>query len=329
MKRTLRSGASRQATLQEGFSGESLEQKGDHWLFTAAERGGKPTSSPGIVPALENGIRIVEFLNRHPSHTASLIEISSHLQISKSHCHSILKTLQYCDWIKFDQRAKTYRLYSGILASASAVLRNAALDTISERFSKFVQRVSLPCTLAQPQSDGSFVLIHKISADTIEVSFPTGHRFSADAPAHMRAYYGWQTPENLEKYIADWTPMHYTDSSVVTASRLRREIAATRKRGYARSVGEYTDGMMSLALPIFDKDGDIAYIVTCIAPTRMLQPREETVAREMTDAVQEIHWATFAHPSNGFGDQRDSSVWSGEASEKKSSPSAGAQGEGV
>jgi DNA-binding IclR family transcriptional regulator len=276
------------------LSRENLERAGDRLRFTTTEEGALPIPSPGIVPALENGIRIIEFLNRHLPHTTSLAEISSYLHISKSHCHAILKTLQYYGWVRFDSRAKTYRLYSGILASASAVWRNPVLDIISERLTRFVTTVLLPCTVAQPQSDGSFVLIHKISSAKVEVSVPLGQRYPADAPAHMRANYAWRPPEALEDYIRQWKPTLYTNASVVTPSQLRKEIAATKKRGYARSMGEYTDGMMSIALPIFDREGDIAYVITCIAPVGMLAPVEATVAEEMRDAVREIHQATLA-----------------------------------
>jgi DNA-binding IclR family transcriptional regulator len=286
--------------VPERPSREDIRLEGERWRLTAEEDAASVPAAPGLVPALENAIAIIELLNRNPPHTASLAEISSSLSISKSHCHSILKTLTYYGWLKFDHRVKTYQLYSGILSSASAVWRNPALDAIRERLSTIPGSVGVPCTLAQPQTDDSFVLIYRFSAMQMEVSVPIGHRYPRDAPAHMRAYLAWQPADRLARWIETWRPVAYTGLSLLAPDTLRREIAATRRRGYARSAGEFTDGLMALALPIFDRDGEVSFVVTCASLAPMIAPIEEQVATEMIKAVVDIHRATLARPPVNF-----------------------------
>jgi DNA-binding IclR family transcriptional regulator len=281
-------------------SREALRFEGARWRLTAVEDVSSIPAAPGLVPALENAIAIIEFLNRTEPHTASLVEISSSLSISKSHCHSILKTLTHYGWLKFDQRVKTYQLYSGILSSASAVWRNPSLDAIRERLSAIPGGTGAPCTLAQPQGDDSFVLMYRFSAVQMEVSLPIGHRYPRDAAAHMRAYVAWQPEERLAAWFETWRPIAYTSLSLVTPEAVRCEIAATRLRGYARSAGEFTDGLMALALPIFDRDGEVAFVVSCASLMTMVEPIEEQVASEMIRAVVDIHRATLARPPAGF-----------------------------
>lgn len=47
-------------------SRETLEQQGGRWRLVGEEEALPAHSPPGLVPALENAIAIVEFLNRTP-----------------------------------------------------------------------------------------------------------------------------------------------------------------------------------------------------------------------------------------------------------------------
>jgi DNA-binding IclR family transcriptional regulator len=282
------------ASSDDGRSLEHLQREGARWRLTAPEDGVPAKAPPGLVPALENVVAIIEYLNRTPPHSFSLAELASTLEISRSHCHAILKTLTYYGWLKFDGRLKTYRLHSGILASASTVWRSPALDTIRERLSLIPQAVATTCTLSQTQADDSFVLIDTWNGPEIEVSVPIGHRYPRDAAAHMRAYIAWQPPEALDRWIAAWKPVRYTQASIITADDLRAEVEATRARGYARSVGEFTVGIVSLALPIFDAEGEVDFIFNCVLFANMTAQDEVRIAAEMKQAALHIHRATLA-----------------------------------
>lgn len=278
-----------------------LEPRGDRWLLRGGDETINPHKAPGIVPALENGIAIIAYLNRCAPRAASLAEISSALHISKSHCHSLLKTFTYFEWLQFDGDAKSYRLQSAILSDASSLLNSPIIGVIRPQLTELVERLSLPCVLSEPLSDDSFVVIDRFNAHHImEVSFPVGHRFSRNAPAQMRAYLAWQTPERIDRWMQDWQGVPYTDASVLNAQALRAEIGATRRRGYSRSVGEFTAGLMAMALPIFDRSGRIAYVFNISSLVGTLLPREEEAAYEMQRSAARIHRAIAANVPPDF-----------------------------
>jgi DNA-binding IclR family transcriptional regulator len=282
-------------------SGARLHYEGDHWMLSAGGQFVSERDAPGIVPALENGIAIIAYLNRKAPRAAGLAEISSTIGISKSHCHSLLKTLTHFDWLSFDEDTKTYRLQSGIISDASSLLNSPIINVIRPLLAELVQRLELPCVLSEPMSDDSFVVVDRINAHHImEVSFPMGHRFSRNAAAQMRAYLAWQNPERIDRWMQDWHPVAYTESTVMDAAALRAEIGATRRRGYARSVGEFTEGLMALALPIFDRSGQVAYVFNISSLVNTLLPREQDVAREMQRTAAHIHRALAARVPPDF-----------------------------
>lgn len=294
------SGEGKQST-EAGLYRSQLQQEGARWYLTAQDLELPRTQAPGLVPALENAIAVIDYINRTPPHIASLAEISTTLGISKSHCHNILKTLVHFGWLSFDSRAKTYELHAGIVATASSLLGSPQLDRIRAELVQLVRRIEIPAVLAQPQPDDSFVVVDKFNGpQSMEVSFPIGHHMPRDSVANSRAYLAWQSQEKIDRWMENWRPVRYTSATLLTPEAVRAEIAATRKRGYARSVGEFTDGLMALGMPIFNRFGEVSYIFTCSGLLSAMAPREESLAREMIRTAIAANQAVLGRMPSDF-----------------------------
>lgn len=281
-------------------SRETLRHDGTHWLVSPATplhyRAGL-----GLVPALDKAIAIIEYVNRADDDGATLVNIATALGISKSHCHSILKTLQEHGWFRFDENAKSYSLHAGLLGSVSKLLGIPAIDIIRRELSGLVSEVRFPCVVSQPMADDSFMLVDKFYDPLrMEVSLPIGFRYPKDASAQMRAFLAWAPETHVNAWLANWSPVQYTPTTPMTPKAIRDELAETRKRGYARSRGEFTDGLMALALPIFDRRGIVEFVVNCSAPIDAMSPVERDVAVAMQGAVSRIHQQTLGKFPAGF-----------------------------
>lgn len=273
-----------------GLYRSHLRQEGSRWQLVAQDEALPRTEAPGIVPALENAIAILDYINRTPPHVTSLAEVSSALAISKSHCHNILKTLAHFGWVKFDARVKTYELASGLLAVASSLHGAPALDRIRAELTQLVLRIGVPAVLAQPLPDDTFVVLDKFNLpNAMEVSFPIGHHFPRDSTANSRAYLAWQSPEKIDAWMQRWRPVRYTTATLLDPTEVRSEIDATRKRGYARSIGEFTEGLMAIGIPVFDRSGDVTYVITCSGLLTNMLPREEVLAKELVRTAVTIN----------------------------------------
>jgi DNA-binding IclR family transcriptional regulator len=279
---------------------EKLTHDGTHWMVTSSVGDGRKPGL-GLVPALDKAIAIIEYLNWQPDDEATLANISSALEITKSHCHSILKTLQEHGWLRFDERAKTYALHPGLLGSVSKLLAIPIIDIIRTEISNLVSAIRLPCVLSQPMPDDTFMLIDKFHDPMrIEVSLPIGFRYPRDASAQMRAYLAWMPEEKIQAWFQDWKPVRYTAATLMTQKDIVGELQATRQRGYARSRAEFTDGLMALALPIFGKSGEVEFIINCSAPIDVMSALEGDVSTAMRRAVQKIHQQTLARLPRNF-----------------------------
>ncbi len=280
-----------------------LRQDGLHWVLRPSDPPDFARNAPlGVVPALERAIAIIAYLNRAAPRPVALAELSATLEISKSHCFSLLKTLVHYDWLHFDAATKTYRLQSGILRDAASVLNDSAtIELVRPALATLVDRVRVPCLLSRPLVDDSFVVVDRFDAGCdLEIAVPVGHRFPRDACAQMRAYLAWSDEERVERWFRSWHPLRYTERTLIDAGAIRAEIAATRRRGYARSLGEFTDGLMALALPLFDRHGEVAFVFNCSSLLPMLKPRETDVASAMIETARDIHRALGAPVPKDF-----------------------------
>ena len=294
-------GGNEQPAEPAGHYQSHLRQEGGKWQLVAEDRDVKRAQAPGIVPALENAIAILDFINRTPPHVASLAEIAGSLAISKSHCHNILKTLVHFGWLKFDDRAKSYELSSGLIAAASSLHGAPVLGRIRAELARMVTRINLSAVLTQPLPDDTFVVIDKFNVPgAMELSFPIGHHFPPETTAASRAYLAWQSPGRIDAWMRNWQPIRYTSATLMTPDDVRREIEATRRRGYARSVGEFTEGLMAFGMPIFDRMGEVIYVFTCSGLLNAIAPREEAIAREVIRSAIEIHRAILGRPPADF-----------------------------
>lgn len=279
---------------------EKLSHDGTHWMVTSSTGEGRKPGL-GLVPALDKAIAVIEYLNWQPVEHTTLANISSALEITKSHCHSILKTLQEHGWLRFDERAKTYALHPGLLGSVSKLLAIPMVDIIRTEIAALVSAIRLPCVLSQPMPDQTFMLIDKFHDPMrMEVSLPIGFRYPRDASAQMRAYLAWMRDDAVQRWFEDWTPVQYTPATLTSKDAVIAELAATRQRGYARSSAEFTDGLMALALPIFGRSGDVEFVVNCSAPIDVMNALESEVSIAMQQAVAKIHQQTLARLPYSF-----------------------------
>jgi len=243
------------------------------------------------VPALTKAMAIVRYLNHAPLSGASLHDIANSLDITKSHCHNILKTLTHGRWLAYDEVRRSYSLAPSLLADVSRLIaRQSPSMLIHDELARLSRAADTPCVLTRVERDGSFVAIDKAEeAAELIVSVPIGHRFPPDAPAQMRVRLAWM-PEDLRKQeLARWRPRAYTKTTIVRKKAAWVEIEATRRRGYAISRAEFSPGVMTLAVPIFDTFGDVHMVLQCPGLVDKVILNEAEIAVELLRTAERLN----------------------------------------
>jgi DNA-binding IclR family transcriptional regulator len=243
------------------------------------------------VPAVTKAVAIVRYVNRVDGQGAALNDIAAGLGITKSHCHNILKTLTHEGWLVYDETRRLYLLAPRLLADISCLTgRRSPSALIHDELVKLSRATGTPCVLTRVERDGSFVAIDKAEeAAELIVSVPIGHRFPPDAPAQMRVRLAWMPEEERRQELARWRPRAYTKTTLVRKKAVLAELEATRQRGYSISRAEYSPGVMTLAVPIFDNRGDVQMVLQCPGLVDKVARNEARLATEVLRTAERLN----------------------------------------
>lgn len=257
---------------------------------TPARRGTAP------VPAVAKAIAIVRRLNSVAD--ATLPQIAADTGIGRSHCHAILRTLVDAGWVRYEPDRRCYGLGARIVSDSATALRNTArIERIHGLLEALARRISLPCVLSQPLPDGSFIVVDKVDGvRPTEVSVTLAQHYPPDAPVQMRAFLAWQDQDRIDAALAARPPTRHTRHTIAAPKRLRRELQATRRRGYAISRNEFIEGVVSVSVPLFDAEGAVAFIMQVPGFADDMTPRIEAIGAALMETQREIHrrWGAAA-----------------------------------
>jgi DNA-binding IclR family transcriptional regulator len=269
-----------------------IERKGGE---SAREFGGSPDAGY-VVPAVVKTIAIVKMLNDRGAEGASLPELSEQLGITRSHCFSILRTMMAYGWVEYGAKARLYTLSSGIAAdSSSALVSTAHLGTIRPYVTALSAATGFPCNLCEVIADGSFLVVCVANNfDPFVYGVPIGYRFPAASPHHLKAALAWLRPEQQAAALEAWVPVRFTSHTITERAALAGELRITRQRGYARSLGEFVEGFRTIALPVFNRDGNAFLVLSAFGREEQIAPREAEIATALVAKVEEIHLAIDA-----------------------------------
>ncbi|MFZ9450118.1 MAG: IclR family transcriptional regulator [Alphaproteobacteria bacterium] len=255
-----------------------------------------------LVPAVAKAVSIVRLLNGRGAAGASLAEVSQALSITRSHCYNILRALAEPGWVVYDQAARVFRLGPALAAdSTAALVSHPHLAIVRAAADRLAEAVALPCTVCEALADGSFLVVHTAHrVDDGVYLAPVGYRFPAAAAAQFKARTAWLAPAQQAEALEAWRPVRQPRTTIMDRGEMARDIAAARARGYALSRGEFVDGFVTLALPIFDRAGDVVLVVSCAARAEVPPAREARVARALAACAREIHVAIDGRPPVDF-----------------------------
>jgi DNA-binding IclR family transcriptional regulator len=79
-----------------------------------------------------------------------------------------------------------------------------------------------------------------------------------------------------------------TDKTITSRAVLERELATTRKRGFAASMQESEEGVASVAVAMTSPGGDLYAVNISMPTTRMSTAVRAKVAAALISAAQEI-----------------------------------------
>lgn len=229
------------------------------------------TSEDTPSPAVGRAIRILEYL-AHTQPEASLVEIANALELNKSTCFNILKSLIQSGIVVRDARFPIYRLGPKLVELGTASRRNYSYRALVQRaLAPLVNQYEIACLLAQllPHDAGIVVTDRVMPSRKDVLTAPIGHVYPLSVPAMGRIVLASRPFAEI---------VNLKDLRTLVRSggleQLKGQLDHFRALGYATSVEEYQRGVNAVATPVRGSDGDIALLL-CLLGHATNFPKEQ------------------------------------------------------
>lgn len=234
-------------------------------------------SDPSIrrysVPSVERVVRILYFLKRHKR--AGVSHIANSLEITRSNCFAILKTLQANDFVVFDEDTKKYSLGPTLLEFSQQISQDMSITHVAKPYlEKFVRSTGLSALLVQRINEARLLVIDRQdNSSEVRLTVAVGTRIPITHSATGRACLAYLEPAVIDHLVKTVPVKQLTPNTMTEPERILEDVEKTRTRGYAIAYGENMPGVTAIAAPVFNARGEPIYVVTTLGTASSI-PRE-------------------------------------------------------
>lgn len=206
-----------------------------------------------------------------PPETAGVTELARRLGLQKSVVHSLLATLAYHGLVEQDPETRQYRLGMGVFQLGQVVARRLSLHNVARPvMEELANQVLHSVHLVSRQGRIGVCVEEVIPPGRFRLTLNPGSTAPLHAGASFKAILAFLTVTEIDDYLN--TPLErFTDATICDPRRLREELAAIRRQGYAVSHGELCPGASAVAAPIRNHDGRVVASISVAELTPQLE----------------------------------------------------------
>jgi IclR family transcriptional regulator, KDG regulon repressor len=233
----------------------------------------RPTRTPPRPSSIEKAIDVLFCFDlQRPQ--LRLVDISQRLGLHKSTAHRLLSLLKKRGLVVVDPATQLYSLGPALVELAWIVLRQQDLRSICRPYLEQLRQATNETVSLNIRMGNKRVCIEELQSDQ-EVKY--SQTFGLTAPLHVgapgKALLAFLPTDELERVLATLTWEPLTPETITELDALRAELARTRTRGYAVSIGERSPWAAAVAAPIRDRSGQTIVAVSVLGPSHRLTSR--------------------------------------------------------
>jgi DNA-binding IclR family transcriptional regulator len=187
-----------------------------------------------LVPAVEQAARILKYLASAPELKVNLTDISRTVGIHKSKGYAILNTLLKFGLISKDAEGKLYSLGHGLISLGQKALNNVNYKNVSKPILMALARETQCTAFFGVIADERLVITAlEQSGQPVESMIKVGYTRPLFFRAHGKVIFAHLPEEERERVLKSKKFYFYDDSSEFDYDRLKRELNAIRRKGFA------------------------------------------------------------------------------------------------
>ncbi|GAL34111.1 transcriptional regulator IclR family [Vibrio maritimus] len=189
--------------------------------------------------------------------------------IPKPTCHRLLQQLEEASYVQSDERGHFYpgsQLLSIALdvrwTNQHKLQRQAILQGLSNKLEE-------TCGLALVNEDPSPHMVYYDRIQTnwpLQIVIPVGFPTPLWASASGKLYLSTLSATQLRRVFNKIELTQYAKNTITDIQALKKELSLIQKRGFSVDDEEFIDGMVAIALPLYDQDNNFMAALFCHCP---------------------------------------------------------------
>ena len=253
--------------------------------FAAAKkhrRGRNKMSGKGNISnqSTENAFAILEYIIGQPE-PLKLTDIAKSLDMNASTVSRYITALHACGYVEQDAKTGRYKATTKICELANRFMSHFDVARLAH---PFVQEISdyygETCCFSVERDNQVFYIDIVVSSSRTLMNV---QRIGNSAPLHSTAagklFLTNYSPAQLEALMERGPLVRFTDTTIVTADALLREIDRIRADGYSTDDGENEPWIKCIAYPIFNANGKVVASISITGPSFRLS-KEITLEKQ-------------------------------------------------
>jgi DNA-binding IclR family transcriptional regulator len=241
------------------------------------------------IAAVERAMDVLLLFGRSTRPDLGVTEIATELDLTKAAVHRILTALRNRDLIAVDPVTRRYSLGHAAIALGRAYLARTDLRAMAgPELRRLSAQSGETATLSVRRGDTRLYVEQVVPDHDLRMEVSLGIPYPLHAGSSSKAILAFLREEEIEGFLSRHQLTALTGRTITDAVRLRAELAAIRRRGYASSLGERLEGAASIAAPVFDHDGLVIAAVSVAGPSSRFKPRMQEQAPLVVESASRL-----------------------------------------
>lgn len=194
-------------------------------------------------------------------------EVNAKLKLPKPTVHRLFHTLEQEGFLQRDIDGRSYSPGRRLRKLSVNVLSSLRVRTVRLTILKeLAATVGETCNIATPDRDAMVYLDRVETKWPLRIQLPVGTSVPFHCTASGKLYLSSLQPNHFEKFLKSVNLDARSNKTITQPEILKSEITAIRERGYATDDQEFMEGMVAIAVPIYDDMGRLLSTLSAHAP---------------------------------------------------------------
>ena len=255
----------------------------------------KSAKDPEYLSTLERGLRVLRaFDEDHAEMT--LTQVAARTGLSPAVARRCLHTLVEIGYV--GQHGRQFLLRPAVLTFGSAFLASMQIEQVVLPPLQHLRDQTGDSASLAVLSGREILYVSHVSTDRrFRLAANVGTRYPFHATSMGKTLAAYVDAPTLE-ILLDGERARFTERTLTDAQALKDRLRLIRERGYDSALDELDYGIVSVAVPIFDKDKRVVAAINCSTSTTRISQDELVRTRLplLKDAAEEISLALKRWP---------------------------------